>query len=163
MHPGNIESRDDAGSCRCRDPLRYNRSNNRKLLVVDGEVDYVGGFNIHRENSRRAFGEDRWRDTHLRLDSAVTSSADQLVAGRDLVLVSTGADTVTHPAVHVLRRRRHGQFLRLRADLRRTVSNTNPQYHHGYSIQPCPRRSVCAIHRLVGVDAARGTWHVHYC
>jgi len=61
-----------------RNPLRYNRRNHRKLLVVDGEVVYVGGFNIHRESSRRAFGEARWRDTHLRLDSVVTRSADQL-------------------------------------------------------------------------------------
>jgi len=63
---------------RWRDPLRYNRRNHRKLLVVDDEVVYVGGFNIHRESSRRAFGEGRWRDTHVRLDSAVANSADRL-------------------------------------------------------------------------------------
>lgn len=63
---------------RRRDPLCYNRRNHRKLLVVDGEVVYVGGFNIHRENSRRAFGNGRWRDTHVRLDSAVVDSADRL-------------------------------------------------------------------------------------
>jgi cardiolipin synthase len=50
-----------------RDPLRYNRRNHRKMLVVDDEQVYVGGFNLHRENSRALFGETRWRDTHVGL------------------------------------------------------------------------------------------------
>jgi cardiolipin synthase len=50
-----------------RDPWRYNRRNHRKLLVVDRSVAYLGGFNIHREGSRRHYGEDRWRDTHVRV------------------------------------------------------------------------------------------------
>ncbi|MGB9429011.1 MAG: phospholipase D-like domain-containing protein [Gammaproteobacteria bacterium] len=48
-----------------REPSRYNRRNHRKLLVVDGRVGFLGGFNIHRENSREIYGEARWRDTHL--------------------------------------------------------------------------------------------------
>ena len=44
---------------------RYNRRNHRKLLVVDGHVGFLGGFNIHRENSRAIYGEARWRDTHV--------------------------------------------------------------------------------------------------
>ena len=48
-----------------RDPLRYNRRNHRKILVVDGRVGFFGGFNIHRENSRAVYGDGRWRDTHL--------------------------------------------------------------------------------------------------
>ncbi|MGA9853435.1 MAG: phospholipase D-like domain-containing protein [Gammaproteobacteria bacterium] len=48
-----------------RDPWRYNRRNHRKLLVVDGRVGFLGGFNIHRENSRKVYGETRWRDTHV--------------------------------------------------------------------------------------------------
>jgi cardiolipin synthase A/B len=44
---------------------RYNRRNHRKLLVVDGRIGFLGGFNIHRENSRAAYGDGRWRDTHL--------------------------------------------------------------------------------------------------
>jgi len=43
----------------------------RKLLAVDGEVAYLGGFNIHRESSRAFFGEKRWRDTHVRLGGAL--------------------------------------------------------------------------------------------
>lgn len=48
-----------------RHPSRYNRRNHRKLLVVDGRVGFLGGFNIHRENSRVVYGERRWRDTHV--------------------------------------------------------------------------------------------------
>lgn len=48
-----------------RHPSRYNRRNHRKLLVVDGQVGFLGGFNIHRENSREIYGERRWRDLHV--------------------------------------------------------------------------------------------------
>lgn len=50
-----------------RQPWRYNQRNHRKILVVDGRVGFLGGFNIHRENSRGVFGEQRWRDTHIRV------------------------------------------------------------------------------------------------
>jgi cardiolipin synthase len=46
-------------------PLRYNQRNHRKLLVVDAEQAFLGGFNIHRESSRAHFGTKRWRDTHV--------------------------------------------------------------------------------------------------
>ncbi|NIR30836.1 MAG: phosphatidylserine/phosphatidylglycerophosphate/cardiolipin synthase family protein [Gammaproteobacteria bacterium] len=52
---------------RWRSPLRYNRRNHRKLLVVDDDEAYVGGFNIHRENSRALVGDERWRDTHVHM------------------------------------------------------------------------------------------------
>jgi cardiolipin synthase len=48
-----------------RQPWRYNQRNHRKLLVIDGRVGFLGGFNIHRENSRAVFGDARWRDTHV--------------------------------------------------------------------------------------------------
>lgn len=48
-----------------RSPLRYNRRNHRKLLVVDGQRGFFGGFNIDRQNSLAVYGPGRWRDTHL--------------------------------------------------------------------------------------------------
>ena len=48
-----------------RHPWRYNRRNHRKLLVVDAERAYLGGFNVHRENSLQIYGEERWRDSHI--------------------------------------------------------------------------------------------------
>jgi len=61
-----------------RKPLRYNRRNHRKLLVVDEIFVYVGGFNIHRESSRSVYGEQRWRDTHVRFEGSLAIQATQL-------------------------------------------------------------------------------------
>lgn len=61
-----------------RRPLRYNRRNHRKLLVIDEQVVYVGGFNIHRQSSRRFYGEARWRDTHAAVGGAIVAEATRL-------------------------------------------------------------------------------------
>ncbi|TDT37777.1 cardiolipin synthase [Halospina denitrificans] len=61
-----------------RDPFRYNRRNHRKLLVVDGEAAFFGGFNIHRENSLREYGELRWRDTHCLVEGELALEAAAL-------------------------------------------------------------------------------------
>jgi len=63
---------------RWRDPLRYNRRDHRKLLVVDDTEAYLGGFNIHRENSRSIYGEQRWRDTHVCCHGALATQAGRL-------------------------------------------------------------------------------------
>ena len=56
-------------------PLRYNQRNHRKLLVVDRRQAFLGGFNIHRENSRRHYGERRWRDTHVAMTGDLATQA----------------------------------------------------------------------------------------
>lgn len=47
--------------------LRLNYRNHRKLVIIDGDIGYVGGFNVGDEylglNSRFGY----WRDTHLRI------------------------------------------------------------------------------------------------
>ncbi len=47
--------------------LRLNYRNHRKLAVIDGEIGYLGGFNVANEyiGKKKKFGY--WRDTHLRL------------------------------------------------------------------------------------------------
>ncbi len=60
---------------RWRDPLRYNQRNHRKLLVIDDNSVFLGGFNIHRESSRLVFGDASWRDAHVRLDGKVAQQA----------------------------------------------------------------------------------------
>lgn len=52
---------------RWRDPLSFGHRNHRKLLIVDQEAAYLGGFNIHRASSRHHSGDLAWRDTHVRL------------------------------------------------------------------------------------------------
>ena len=61
-----------------RHPWRYNRRNHRKLLVTDRRDAYTGGFNIHRENSRRVYGESRWRDTHVSFHGGLIDAATDL-------------------------------------------------------------------------------------
>jgi cardiolipin synthase len=58
-----------------RSPGIFHLRNHRKLLVVDDEVAYLGGFNIHRDSSRRAVGDVRWRDTHVRITGDVVQDA----------------------------------------------------------------------------------------
>ncbi|MBL8246377.1 MAG: hypothetical protein JNL89_19420 [Rhodanobacteraceae bacterium] len=60
-----------------RRPLVIHRRNHRKLLIVDGHCAYLGGFNVHREASLRAFGEGRWRDTHVRLTGTLVPLATE--------------------------------------------------------------------------------------
>ncbi len=47
--------------------LKINYRNHRKLVIVDGKIGYIGGFNIGDEylGLNEHFGE--WRDTHLRV------------------------------------------------------------------------------------------------
>ena len=61
-----------------RQPMRYNRRDHRKLLVIDGETAYLGGFNIHREASKRVYGETRWRDLHVRITGPLAAEAEAL-------------------------------------------------------------------------------------
>lgn len=61
-----------------RQPMRYNRRDHRKLMVIDGETAYLGGFNIHREASRRISGETRWRDVHVRIVGPMAAEAEAL-------------------------------------------------------------------------------------
>ncbi|PTE68431.1 cardiolipin synthase [Staphylococcus devriesei] len=48
--------------------LRMNNRNHRKIVIIDGKIGYVGGFNVGDEY----LGQDKkfgyWRDTHLRLE-----------------------------------------------------------------------------------------------
>lgn len=61
--------------------FRFNYRNHRKLAVIDGEIGYIGGFNIAREylGMKKKFGY--WRDTHLR----VTGSCVQDINARFLL------------------------------------------------------------------------------
>jgi len=61
-----------------RKPLRYNRRDHRKLLVIDSQVAYLGGFNIHQQSSQRVFGPLRWRDTHVSFHGVLAHQAAEL-------------------------------------------------------------------------------------
>lgn len=62
--------------------LQLNFRNHRKILIVDGQVGFLGGFNIGDEY----LGKDRrlgpWRDTHLAIHGAAVKTL-QMVFMRD--------------------------------------------------------------------------------
>lgn len=47
--------------------FRINNRNHRKLCIIDGEIAYIGGFNVGNEYLGRAQKFGYWRDTHLRI------------------------------------------------------------------------------------------------
>ena len=47
--------------------LRINYRNHRKIVVIDGRIGYLGGFNVGNEYVNRGKQFDFWRDTHLRI------------------------------------------------------------------------------------------------
>jgi cardiolipin synthase len=47
--------------------FRLNFRNHRKLVVIDGRIGYIGGFNIGDEYLGKNTHLGNWRDTHLRI------------------------------------------------------------------------------------------------
>ncbi|MBR4074816.1 MAG: cardiolipin synthase, partial [Firmicutes bacterium] len=56
--------------------MKLNYRNHRKIVVIDSEVGYIGGFNVGEEyiGHDRKFGH--WRDTHLRLMGGCVQDLD---------------------------------------------------------------------------------------
>lgn len=60
--------------------FRINYRNHRKIVVIDGRLGFVGGFNIGREYVGKDAKFGYWRDTHICIEgSAVTSLAVRFV------------------------------------------------------------------------------------
>jgi cardiolipin synthase len=57
--------------------LRVNNRTHRKLVAIDGEIGYIGGFNVGDEylGENPKFGY--WRDTHLRVTGSAVSAIQQ--------------------------------------------------------------------------------------
>ncbi len=47
--------------------LRMNNQNHRKIVVIDGQIGYVGGFNVGDEYLGKSKKFSYWQDTHLRI------------------------------------------------------------------------------------------------
>lgn len=55
--------------------IRLNYRNHRKIAVIDGQIGYVGGFNIGNEYLGKVERFGYWRDTHARFEGDIV---DQL-------------------------------------------------------------------------------------
>lgn len=117
-----------------RHPSRYNRRNHRKLLVVDGRIGFLGGFNLHRENSRAVYGAQRWRDTHVEVRGQLARNLqtlfDALWRGRRMptpILRARDGTLITNRAHHGRRVVRDLYALRI-ATARRRVWLSTPYF-----------------------------------
>ncbi len=48
-------------------PAHLNNRNHKKIWVIDGEISYIGGFNIGDEYLGKSEKFGNWRDTHIKL------------------------------------------------------------------------------------------------
>ncbi|MBF0715795.1 cardiolipin synthase [Gemelliphila palaticanis] len=53
--------------------MRMNYRNHRKLVVIDGQIGYTGGFNVGDEYLGNDNKVGNWRDTHLRIKGEAVS------------------------------------------------------------------------------------------
>lgn len=49
---------------------RLNYRNHRKIVVIDGKIGYIGGFNVGDEYLGKVKKFGYWRDTHLRIEGS---------------------------------------------------------------------------------------------
>jgi cardiolipin synthase len=82
---GNVLEFDPINPLNARKGWQVNRRDHRKLLIVDGQVAFVGGVNISSVYSSGSFGRSKptkgkvtWRDTHLRMSGPVVSEFQKL-------------------------------------------------------------------------------------
>ena len=60
-----------------RSPLRFNKRNHRKLMIIDNNSCFLGGFNIHNESSQKYFGVNRWKDSHISFKGSLSMQLGQ--------------------------------------------------------------------------------------
>ena len=57
--------------------IRINYRNHRKIVVIDGKVGYVGGFNVGDEYVNKGKQFDFWRDTHIRVQGEAVNELNK--------------------------------------------------------------------------------------
>ena len=63
-------------------PLQVNFRNHRKIVVVDGDIAFVGGLNVGEEYLGRSERFGPWRDTHVEIEGP-SADALQLIFAED--------------------------------------------------------------------------------
>ena len=57
--------------------IRLNYRNHRKIVVIDGKIGYVGGFNVGDEYVNKGNQFDFWRDTHVRIQGEAVNELNK--------------------------------------------------------------------------------------
>ncbi|GAB6168062.1 cardiolipin synthase [Clostridium carnis] len=57
--------------------IRVNYRNHRKIVVIDGKIGYVGGFNVGDEYVNGGEQFDYWRDTHIRVQGEAVNELNK--------------------------------------------------------------------------------------
>ena len=87
-------------------PVRINFRNHRKIVVIDGDVSYLGGSNIGREYLGKSERFGNWRESHMRL----TGGAITPLTMRFIMDWNFAAEKA-HARSMFLKSARHRQFL----------------------------------------------------
>lgn len=74
------------------------RRTHRKFFLIDGQVGFLGGYNLADEYSHAASGESAWRDTGVRIDQP------SLVASLKRLFEETWSETHRKPTDFIRRR-----------------------------------------------------------
>jgi cardiolipin synthase A/B len=82
---GNVLEFNPINPLNLRKGWELNRRDHRKLLIIDGQIAFVGGINISSVYSSGSFGTSKsthnkqpWRDTHLRMIGPVVNEFQKL-------------------------------------------------------------------------------------
>jgi len=119
-----------------RDPLKFNRRNHRKLLLIDDELCFIGGFNIHNESSKKQYGENRWKDSHICFYGDLTKQLgeqfDLMWCGRIRQLFAVNSlDSLTHIVPNATKKcRKHlrCEYLRVINQAKKSIKVTTPYF-----------------------------------
>lgn len=57
--------------------VRLNFRNHRKIVVIDGKIGYVGGFNVGDEYINKGKQFNYWRDTHIRVQGEAVNELNK--------------------------------------------------------------------------------------
>lgn len=100
--------------------FRLNFRDHRKIVVLDGRVGYVGGFNIGDQYLSRSKKFGYWRDTHLR----ITGSAVFGLQGRFILDWNATASKGLLPADHI--EMRYFPLTRVKGDTNMQIVSSGP-------------------------------------
>jgi len=129
-----------------------NRRDHRKILVVDGNVMFIGGLNIADENAPAEDGGGGWRDTHLRLEGRQVAEEGQRLFELGWRKADVLGVTRTRAA-----RLRAGLSSSLRKLVRRTAAR-----RRGARAPGLVQEAAGVPVYVVGNDEFRYRWRIHH-